>query len=304
MCVGQRALLLLAGLAGLFSSTAANAGCEPQPGFDLPITVADGVPLVRLSVENKEAVLIVDTGAERTLLSTAAAERLQLSRSMVYPRRVRGLNGGTVGGAVELPGLSAGGTRLKSYGALVASIDLPKIGGLSPDGLLGADILSDFDVDIDLSHGRVRLACATGEPVWTQAQTAMAANRSIHDRLFFRAELDGKSIAVIIDTGAQHSVIDRQTALSIGVDPRALNGAPASSVRGIASGTGIEARQYRFRRLTIGRKMVVDPTLLIAPLGLEDADLILGTDFLKAHHVWMSYKSQKIVIARSNASGP
>lgn len=116
--------------------------------------------------------------------------------------------------------------------------------------------------------------------------------------------VDGKSIAVIIDTGAQHSVIDRQTALSIGVDSRALNGAPASSFRGIASGTGIEARQYRFRRLTIGREMIVDPTLLIAPLGLEDADLILGTDFLKARHVWMSYKSHKIVIARSDASGP
>ena len=191
MYVRQRAVLVLAGLSGLFFfSTASNSECEPQASFDLPITMSDGVPLARLSVQKKEVVFIMDTGAERTLLSIAAAERLQLPRNMAYPRHVRGLNGGVAGGAVELPGLSAGATHLKSYGALVASIDLPKIGSLLPDGLLGADILSDFDVDIDLSHGRVRLACATGQPVWTQAHTAIAANRSIHDRLFFRADLD------------------------------------------------------------------------------------------------------------------
>lgn len=190
MCVRQRGLLVLAGLAGLLVSAAASAECGAQTSLDLPISVSDGVPLVRLTVKNKEASLIVDTGAERTSLSTAAAKRLQLPRYMVYPRRVRGLDGGANGGTVELPGLSAGGTHLNSFGALVASIDLPKIGGKVPDGLLGADILSDFDMDIDLSHGRVRLACTTSEPVWNQPHAAIAANRSLHDRLFFRAELE------------------------------------------------------------------------------------------------------------------
>jgi predicted aspartyl protease len=222
---------------------------------------------------------------------------------MVYPRQVRGLNGGAVGGAVELPGLSVGARYLKNYGALVAAIDLPKIDGLSPDGLLGADILSDFDLDLDLSRARVWLACAAGEPAWSQDHTAIAANRSIHDRLFFRAELDGKSIAAVIDTGAQHSLIDRQKALSIGVNPTALDGRAGKPVRGITD-AAIEARSYRFRRLAIGREILLDPTLLVAPLGLEDADLILGTDFLKAHRVWISYKSHKIFIAGNDASAP
>ena len=295
-------LVFAVGLMALSVSAAANDGCRPELRVNLPITVTEGVPVVRLNVSNKEVVLVLDTGAESTILSTDAADRLQLPRSMVYPRRVRGLDGGVVGGAVELPGLAAGGVRVPNFGALVGSINLSSLGGMVPDGLLGADILSDFEVDLDLAHARVRLynrsACTTAPVDWGRPYTLIEANRSVHDRLFFWATLDGKKVATIIDTGAQRSVIDTRSAAAAGADPQGLGREPAKTVRGVGSGTGVQALSYNFGQLVVGDETVSNPTLLVTPLGLEDADLILGVDYLRTRRLWLSYRTHRIFLGR------
>src|SRR3954471_21094285 len=246
-------LLLVAALIDAVFPAAADP-CKLQRHVDLPIRLAGGVPVVRLTVSGKELVLILDTGAQSTVISTSAADRLQLPRNMVYPRHLRGLGGAVVGGAVALPGLAAAGADLPSFGALVGPIDLPKLGGVVPDGLLGADILVDYDVDLDLANNRVRLSCPSGAPEWPGAYTAIEANRSLHDRLFFWSALDGKKVATIIDTGAQHSVIDSAAALSIGVDLQTLRRQPAIGIRGISGAGGMQASPYRFSELVVGRE--------------------------------------------------
>jgi predicted aspartyl protease len=272
--------------------------CKSQAHFDLPLTLVEGVPLVRLTVSNKEAILILDTGAEMTVISNAATDRLQLPRSMVYPRRLRGLGGGVAGGVVALPGLAVGGAQLPNFGALVGPIELPKRGDVQPDGLLGADILSDYDLDLDFAHNRVRLSCSPGAPDWGPLYSTIEANRSVHDRLFFWSTLDGRKVAAIIDTGAQHSVVDSRAALAGGLDPQALSREAAISVRGIAGGAGTVAHSYRFHELVIAGERLPNPTLLVAPLGLEDADLILGADFLKDRRVRLSYHLHRVFVEK------
>jgi predicted aspartyl protease len=292
--VGLGIRSFFAALIALSLPIAAKAGCERD--LDVPVMMTDGLPLVRVSVKNKEAVLILDTGAESTVLSTPAVDRLELPRNMVYPRRMRGLGGGVVGGTVELPDLTINRVRVPNVGALVGGIDLPRVGAIVPDGLLGADILSDFDLDLDYPHGLVRLSCHAGAPSWTPPYAPIEANRSLHRRLFFRVILDDKSLAAIIDTGAQHSVVDNRAALAAAMDPQALSREPAKTVRGITSGAGSQARSYRFRELVIGQQRISTPTLLVTTLGLQDADLILGIDFLRTHRVWLSYSSHQVVI--------
>jgi predicted aspartyl protease len=288
--------LVVAGLLALYPlPTAAADACKSHGYVELPVTLAAGVPVVRFTVSSKELLLILDTGAQSTVISTGAADRLQLPRSMVYPRRMRGLGGGLVGGAVGLPGLAVAGIELPNFGALVAPIEL-KLSGIVPDGLLGADILSDYDVDLDLARNRVRLWCSSGAPDWSRSYSTIEANRSLHDRLFFWSALDGKRTAVIIDTGAQHSLVDSRAALATGIDAKALGSQPAIAVLGISGSGGVQARPYRFRELAIGRERLAQPSLLVAPLGLEDADLILGADFMKDRRVRLSYRSRRIYI--------
>ena len=291
-------LLLAAGLiAQTFPAAAADA-CKSQSHVDVPVTLADGVPIMRLTVSSKELVLILDTGAESTVISTSAADRLQLARTMVYPRRLRGLGGGVVAGTIALPGLAIAGVELPNFGALVGPIDLPKLGGVVPDGVLGADILSDYDVDLDLAHSRVRLVCSLGPPDWTRPYRPVEANRSVHNRLFFWSTLDGKKVAVIVDTGAQHSVVDSRAALAAGMDAQAFGREPAMTVRGISGAGGMQARRYRFREMLVGGVNLANPPLVVAPLGLEDADVVLGADFLRDHRVRLSYRLRRIFLSR------
>jgi hypothetical protein len=73
-------LLLAAGLTAQTFPAAAADACKSQSHVDLPVTLADGVPLIRLTVSSIELVLILDTGAESTVISTSAADRLKLGK--------------------------------------------------------------------------------------------------------------------------------------------------------------------------------------------------------------------------------
>ena len=41
-----------------------------------------------------------------------------------------------------------------------------------------------------------------------------------------------------------------------------------------------------------------DPLGVVASLGLQDADLVLGADFLRSRRVWLSYRSHLIFVGR------
>jgi predicted aspartyl protease len=283
---------LVAGLLVVTSAAAADCGSKASVG--LPITFVSDLPVISLMVRNEPVSFILDTGAERTIIAPALAKRLHLRQDRAYPRQLRSLGGAVTGGDVELPGLAAAGVALPNFGAWVGA-DLPPIAGV--DGLLGADILSRFDVDLDLPHDYVRLydnpACSPAQ-VWHQPYTAIAANRSLHDRLFFKALLDGQPIAAVFDTGARRSVLDTRAAGVAAGAGRMVDAGPAIALHGM--GGNVEGHMYRFRQLRLAGEQVADPALVVAPLDLEDADLLLGVDFLRTRRVWLSYRSHRIYL--------
>ena len=103
---------------------------------------------------------------------------------------------------------------------------------------------------------------------------------------------------MIVDTGAQHSVVDSRAALAAGMDAQAFGREPAMTVRGISGAGGMQARRYRFREMLVGGVKLPNPTLVVAPLGLEDADVVLGADFLRDHRVRLSYRLRRIFLSR------
>jgi len=284
----------------LISPATATDGCRPARNAELPIRLVNGLPLVTLTINHSGATLILDTGAERTMLSGAASDRMGLPRHMEYPRTVRGVAGAIVSGEVELPGLTIGGTAVPNFGALVASMSLPALGGVVPDGLLGADIVSTFEMGLDLPHGRLlfykRPSCEIIVPDWGQADSVIKANRSVHDRLFFPVMLDGHRFSAIIDTGAQRTVVDSRAAFSVGVDAKRLNDEPPFAVSGVDGGAALPGRVHRFGQLVVGGHVEPNPALVVAKLDLVDADLILGIDYLRTRRLWLSYGSHRIFL--------
>ncbi len=296
----KRALCALAvALAAAGPIRAAAQECRPERRAEIAESPMGNVPIVTVLVNGLPADLLLDTGAERTILTTAAATRLGIVAHYEYARHMRSIGSAVAGGSARLRTFEVGGMTERGFRALVGSVSLPTVGGRPLDGLLGADFLDDFDVDIDLPNRRVLLyapqSCPTEAPAWGEPYTTIAANRSLHDRLFFPVTLDGHRLAALIDTGAQLTALDATAAAAMGVSGAELARDPVATLRGAAAEI-VKSHAHRFTRLDIAGQVVHDPIIMVAPLGLQDADLVIGADFLRWRRVWLSYASHLVFL--------
>jgi predicted aspartyl protease len=114
-----------------------------------PITVSAGLNGVRLT-------LIVDTGAERTVISPAALERAGLGGEPGRPVQIVGATGEAPASLVTVPQLDVAGARIGPLAVIVHT--LPADGRfVAADGLLGRDVLDAFTLTVDPIAGRATL---------------------------------------------------------------------------------------------------------------------------------------------------
>jgi predicted aspartyl protease len=302
LCVARRSSMLLTLLALLALApnrgAAAAERCDSAQAAELSVRLLRDVPLVTLAVNGKPAILVLDTGAQDTVLDPAAAARFGLVVHYEYPRHLRALGGGVASGVAQTQHFAAGPLDAPGFRVLIGKISLPDLEGVRPQGLLGADFLANFVIDLDLPDGRLRLYrpdCLAAQPAWRPPFSIIAANRSLNNHLFFPVGLNGKKLYAFIDTGAQRSVVDRAAAPALGVTTTELETAPAAMLRGAAAAT-VAAPLHRFARLQIGTLSIADPVLGVAPLDLVDADIILGEDFVEPRRLWLSYAPPQIFI--------
>jgi hypothetical protein len=134
-------------------STAAPVPVSPALAVTrIPFT--PGVPiLVRASIGGAGPLtLILDTGADRTMVTPEALSRLGIA-SVGAPRvEVRGVTGSSQGSVVQVASLEVGGARAGPLWIIAHDADLKKA-----DGLLGRDFLEHFTVTIDSSERLVTL---------------------------------------------------------------------------------------------------------------------------------------------------
>jgi predicted aspartyl protease len=115
--------------------------CGTERLGNLIVATLNRVPLVTVSANGQAVTLILDTGAERTVLTPDVAERIGAQRpSVEFQRQVRGITGNLGSREVELRSFSAGGVPLPWHRVLVAPVTTAKIFPTGLDGFLGADV--------------------------------------------------------------------------------------------------------------------------------------------------------------------
>ena len=88
--------------------------------------------------------LILDTGADRTMVAPAALARLGIVTPNTYSAEVRGVTGVTRADVVQIDSLDVNGARAGPLTIVAHDAELPQA-----DGLLGRDFLSLFSVTVD-----------------------------------------------------------------------------------------------------------------------------------------------------------
>lgn len=110
--------------------------------------------LVSAKISGKGPVtLMLDTGADRTLIAPLALWRMGISTWFAPRGEIRGATGTTRAELVRVESIEIGEAKVGSMVIIAHDVELPGM-----DGLLGRDFLNRFDVTIDTTAGVVTLS--------------------------------------------------------------------------------------------------------------------------------------------------
>jgi len=156
---------------------------------------------------------------------------------------------------------------------------------LGTDGILGADIIADFAVEMDMPGGRWRMTpkVEAGMLDGLSASVSFVLDDMRAPRLTIR--LNGVEVPAILDTGARGTIINWAAAKTIGLSPDSPGLAKASDIKG-ATNHATASVEAPIDVLTIGEAKVEGRKVRIADLSifkvlgftLEQPAVILGID--------------------------
>jgi predicted aspartyl protease len=285
------------------AQAAAAKSCRAVSDKPIALENVAGLPLVAALADGASLKLILDTGAERTVLTSLAVERVGGKAPQIeFRRSLNGVGGSLPSREVEFKSFTIGGVELPWRRAMVATIATPSL--LSTvDGVLGTDVLSKFDVDLDLPNHRMSLyEKGTCTPDWAGRDAEIKIGRSaVNSYLFFPVQLDRRGITATIDTGAQRTTLSVAAARAMGITDAVLARDPPIQTRGFGTGR-LASRIHRFESLAVGNVRLRNPEIVVTELRLRGIDLILGMDVLRSRRLWLSYAGFRMFLS-SEAGG-
>ena len=143
---------------------------------------------------------LVDTGAERTVISRQLAEHLGLAAGV--RTRMQSVAGSSDTATVDIPALHVSARKFAVIGAPALESD-----NIGADGLLGVDSLAGSQVMFDFRAGRMAIGPSTSGNLKDEPGTIVVEARRRHGRLMFtHAMVEGRGAMVVVDTGSQVSI--------------------------------------------------------------------------------------------------
>ena len=258
-----------------------------------------------ITINGRPTKLLLDTGSTRSLLTSEATRRLGMT-----VERLLDDSDVLVGFAIEGLGgrrhVDRAWPRTVKLGRAVLlgvpfSVVWSRNTGWDPsaDGMLGMDILSRYDMDLDV--GRSRLALyepgAMCPPPISAGASAIRLTQdlaSVGPRVV--ARIDGQAFEALIDTGAQRSSIVAQAAARL-----VAHGMRGERFTVYGVGTGrTSAVLQEFGALTVGGIVLPQRQLaVIGGPGLGGLDMVIGEDVLSHTRVWLSGSRRSLILAES-----
>ncbi len=256
----------------------------------IPLRIEGGLCLVPVSLDGRDASMVLDTGAERSILTQQAAARLRLRRDLWIGTTLRG------GGGMLERFANAAINRAQAGGVVLfqrapgTGLSLPVTGSDlgGADGLLGGDVLRHFTLVLDVPAARLVLLSAP-------MAGAVRLTPWRGDLLLAPVRLDGRALVALVDTGAAGTLINARGAYRLGLSAVQTRGDAPAGLAGI--GGVSPARLHRFARLEIGSLALDAPRLLVTAVPEAAYDMILGLDVLGRQPVVISYASSSLAIA-------
>jgi clan AA aspartic protease (TIGR02281 family) len=313
-------LFVLAAAFGLASAAAlAASSCKLVKIAEWQVKPQTGRLIVDGAINDQKIGILFDTGASRTFLLRAAADRLGLVRQEALGYRTYGIGGETHAEYAVIDEFKLGTAARRNWRLMVVG---EREQGRQYDVLLGYDFFEQVDIEFDLPNNAVRLfqpQDCSDLPLayWARGGAGVVklevdnSNRAI----LVEVKLNGKPLVAELDTGAPTSVLSRLVAAQLGVTPESRGSVAAGKSAGLGAQVS-EQWMGSFESFAIGDELIRNPDIRFANLELITAgetgtrlaarrelrDMLLGLDFLRAHRVYVAHSQGKLYF--TYAGGP
>lgn len=283
--------LSLSALLGVAAMPAAFAGCDITT-MEIPVRLVDHRPVATLVLNGVEVPMLVDSGAFFSVISPATATQLNLPLRPLPPgMRLSGHTGRIEAKRTVVEKVGLVGAELSNIPFIVGGNQL----NAGIQGILGRNILSFADTEYDLAHGVVRLVFPKGDcadvnlAYW--AGNAPVISTALHTRLrgethiYADAELNGRRVRALMDTGAPVTTLTRRGARLAGISESVWT--PVGRVGGAGEGR-VNSWSAVVERFEFGGQKVGNSRLRIDDVESDDYDMIIGLDYFLAHRIYVS----------------
>ncbi|MDE1145727.1 MAG: aspartyl protease family protein [Azospirillaceae bacterium] len=300
-----RGLLALVGL-GMGTAWAGAEDCHLNKVAELPIRLEQNQPIVEGSINGKPIRALLDTGSYRTVLTSAGAQRLGLDVTKHYSAGKAVGVGGEVGiGSTPVDELVVGSWKMKDL-----KLQVIGTGNVGPgvELILGQDIFSQSDIELDFAGGMVRFfkpeGC-DGVPLAYWARTYAEAVMRMPEggrrtSTELRVALNSYGFWAKLDTGATASSVQLRAAHHAGVHEDDPGVVPSGASHGVGA-KSIPTWAGTFNTFTIGDETVRNVKIRFGDFSAGDDperegnhDMLLGADFIKTHRIYIASSQNKI----------
>lgn len=292
----------------------ADNNCRLQEDASLPMTVDNsGRIVVPMTMAGKRVNMMVDTGAILSLLQFKIAQSLGFDIKHVEIGRagvgvVQMFGGLTITEYTKATDVAIGQLKADSMGFGI----MPGNAEEGVDGLLGQDIMMNYDADFDFANGKFNLFskdhCPGGVVYWTSTPVAVVPfSRSMWGHIIVPVQIDGKNFDAFLDTGDSRTVGNWDALkYAFGFDEKSA---------GVKAADDSEAGHYvyPFKTLTFGGVTVNNPDITLIPQsesgmvnragepGMRMPALIVGVNVLRQLHIYVAESEKKLYITAASA---
>ena len=291
-------------LLALLAAGSAHAECVVSRSASLPLILWQQKLYVSAEVNGTPAYFFIDTGAAVTTLSQGLANSLNLKRDFDHSADTFGVGGIeshlTI---VQAHDVAIGPIHIVNRSFPVAAF-AERMADSSPvGGLIGADILSRFDLDLDLPGRRLGLwhvaGCDEVKPDWPGEAGAAPLDIAASHHIAVPVRIDGARLDLLVDTGSPSLVLSPRAAARAGATPEILEQNRALNGRGV-NDRPFAGWMHIFTRMEVAGQVFGDiRTIVVAPSRVQMGDGLLGLEFLKRGRVWISYSTGKFYVEKT-----
>lgn len=274
---------------------------------------ADRRPYVRVKLNGRDAIFVIDTGSGFTVISKDAAKRFGVSEI------AKGGKSQGFGGTGKFPivyglikSLQIGDARIRMIPCFVRPFHGNQEKPLEEkaDGFIGLSILSHFLTQLDYKESRIRLDRSDNRqsPMAPPPGVALIPFRTTQNGLIsVETEFDGNEhLNVILDSGASSSVISAAAVDRLKLADQIIKGQTAN-VTG-AAGITENVQMLFVRKCRVAdvqqsnlRALVLDFDAINETAGFEQSG-ILGGDFLRNFKLTIDFSRSMLALQLHTAT--